>query len=300
MYAIEWIRGRIESSLKQRSLAMAQGKRRRRAIAKGIGPGRIACLPGMPRPVAQLSTIASELGFEIDANPEGADALVFWPEDPFSAFHRPPESLIRLSSGRPVVNIGGRDMSKTNVARVFEEISGTPLLVDPETYRGRAVEKPEGNGIRGGRIVECPTERIAGFCYERLIENLREPGDRAVDVRPAVFGDGIPYVIYKERFLDNRLGVVLQPEITPLLRTADDLLSDPEQKMVLELARRLGADWCEIDCCRDKETGILFPVDVNTTPSYFTAFEPDTFEELVRIQAEAFRRAFLGNGQPAA
>jgi hypothetical protein len=120
-----------------------------------------------------------------------------------------------------------------------------------------------------------------------------------VDIRPAVFGDGIPYAIYKERSLDNRLGQVLQPEIVPRLERVGELMSEKEQEMVLELARRLGADWCEIDCCRDRETGILYPVDLNTTPSYFTAFEPGPFEELVRIQAEAFERAFFDDRQEA-
>lgn len=280
---------------------MTRRRHRRLGAAREAGrePGHIACLPGRPGAPAQLGTIAAALGCELTGDPDRAEAIVFWQEDPASAFHEPTAELLAISIERPVVNIGCTDVSKTTVARTFESISGTPFLVDPETHSGLAVEKPEGNGLRGGRIVECPTGRVAGFSYQHLIDNLNQTGDRAVDIRPAIFGDEIPYAIYKERFLDNRLGTVLQPEIVPRLERVDELMSEEEQKMVLELSRRLGADWCEIDCCRDRETGILYPVDVNTTPSYFTAFETEPFEELVRIQAEAFERVFIRADQTA-
>jgi hypothetical protein len=62
---------------------------------------------------------------------------------------------------------------------------------------------------------------------------------------------------------------------------------------VQELAGALGADYCEIDCLRDRNSGALHAVDVNTTPALFDLLAPETREALITIQARAFSEAYL-------
>ena len=161
-----------------------------------MGPGHIACLPGRPHPRAMIHPIAAELGLELNGSLDGAAAVIFWQASEDSAFHSPPDRLLEISADRPVVNIGATDISKTTVARLSGEFFDDPLLIDPRSHRGPAVEKPEGNGLRQARIVECPIEPVHGFCYQRLVDNRVD--DRwTEDLRPVLIGGEVICLIQK-------------------------------------------------------------------------------------------------------
>lgn len=268
--------------------------RRRLAAARdsGLGPGHIACLPGRTHPRAMVLAIAAELGLEVRSDPEGALAVIFWQEDPKSPFHEPPEDLASLNRKRPVVNIRATDLSKTTVARRSGEVFGHPLLLDPAGHVGAAVEKPEGNGLRQARIVDCPTDPVPGFCYQRLVDN-RLDAEWTEDLRPVVIGGRVVCLIRKVRPIEGRFGNPVGGPTRPELHEATDYLSGDEIAKVLTLAESLGADYCEIDCLRDRDSGLLYAVDLNTTPAFFDRYLPETRERLVTLQARAFERSIL-------
>lgn len=261
-----------------------------------MGPGHIACLPGRPHPRAMIHPIAAELGLELNGSLDGAAAVIFWQASEDSAFHSPPDRLLEISADRPVVNIGATDISKTTVARLSGEFFDDPLLIDPRSHRGPAVEKPEGNGLRQARIVECPIEPVHGFCYQRLVDNRLD--DRwTEDLRPVLIGGEIVCLIRKERAIEARLGKPTGGSRRPELHEPTDYLTEGEIGKVQELAGALGADYCEIDCLRDRNSGALHAVDVNTTPALFDLLAPETREALITIQARAFSEAYLsGSG----
>lgn len=269
--------------------------RRRLEMARrsGRGPGLIACLPGRPRPRAMIWMIAAELGLDVGNDPEGADAVVFWQEDPASPFHQPPDSLRAAAPERSVVNIGATDISKTRVARAHADSFGYPLLIDPLEHRGSAVEKPEGNGLRQARVVECPTAPVPGFTYQRLVDN-RLDENWTEDLRPVVIGSEVVCLIRKVRQIEARFGHPVGGPTRPEVHEPTAYLSEDEIDRVLVLAAALGADYCEIDCIRDMPTGLLYAVDVNTTPAMFDRLLPETREQMITIQARAFEAAFLG------
>ena len=297
MYLVEWLRERFSKRREYRTMGLENAKRVKRAHENGCKPGHIAFAPGRPRPDSNINAIAAQLGLTTDGDLEDADVVFFWQRDGRSAFHEPPEELADLARTRRVVNIGASDISKTNVARVFEKVFGYPLMIDPQTHSGPAVEKTEGNGIRGGRMIECPTEPRPGFCYQRLVDNRLEGGDRTLDLRVAVYGDSAPFLIRKERSLDARFGNVIETHLTPTVHRPEDFLSEAEIRQVVGMALEIGADFCEIDCLRDRNSGRLYAVDVNTTPTWYDGFGPEAAEALVGIQAEAFEREFLSNDQ---
>ena len=271
-------------------------RRLRRARRAGRGPGRIAFAPGRPLSKSNINAIAAELGIELGGDPEGADLVFFWQSDGKSAFHQPPDRLLEIARERPVINIGATDISKTAVARAFEEVFGYPLLLDPRAHSGPAVEKSEANGIRSARIVECPTEPRYGFLYQRLVDNRLDGDLRTLDLRVGIYGGTAPFLIRKERSVGARFGAVIETHLTPTSHRPEEFLSAGEVEGVVSVASRLGADFCEIDCVRDRESGLLYTVDVNTTPTWFDGFGPEAADTLIGIQAEAFEKAFLNRG----
>ena len=286
------LKGKVVSKRKDLRMASHHRRRLRQARRTGLGPGSIACMPGLPSSRAMIVAIAAQLGLEITASAEGAQAVFFWQEDWTSAFHEPPEYLVELARTVPVVNIGCTDISKTTVSRRFEEVFDRQLLIDPRQYRGPAVEKTERNGLREVRIVECPTEPVPGYCYQRLIDN-RLDDDWTEDIRPVVIGGTIACLIRKVRPIRDRFGQVPGGPTRPEIHEPLEYLSAEEVRKVLRLAASLGADYCEIDCLRDRPSGLLYVVDVNTTPAFFDRHQPDSREKMIEIEAEAFRQAFL-------
>jgi hypothetical protein len=293
MYLAEWVKRRTSEQRDYLLLRVRNRKRMREARANGRGPGHFAFAPGRPHPAANINSIAAELGLDVSDELDGADAIFFWQADGRSAFHEPPDELIEAARGREVINIGATDISKTSVARAFERTFGHPLLLDPRTHRGPAVEKSEGNGIRSARIVECPVEPRPGFLYQHLIDNRIEGDRRTLDLRVAVYGDSTPFLIRKERSVGGRFGDLIETHLTPTVHRPEEFLTDDELKGVRGMALLVGADFCEIDCVRDRDSGQLYAVDVNTTPWWFDGFGSEAADELIRIQAKAFERAFL-------
>jgi hypothetical protein len=284
--------GRVAS--RRKDFRMASHHRRRLVAARraGLGPGHIACLPGKPSSRAMLVAIAAELGLEVSSSPNGAKAVFFWQREWFSAFHEPPEDLVDLARTTPVINLGCTDISKTTVSLCFEEIFGYPILMDPRRHQGQAVRKTEKNGLREASVVDCPVEPAPGHCYQRLIDN-RLDESWTEDIRPVVIGGSIACLIRKVRPIEDRFGRVPGGPAKPEVCEAHEYLSADESEKVLRLAAELGADYCEIDCLRDRGDGRLYVVDVNTTPAFFDGWPPEAREQLIEIQAEAFRQHFL-------
>lgn len=299
VYPGEWLKDRIG---RRRRAARMRGHHRRRleeARRTGKGPGQIACIPGPVHPRAMIWMIAAELGLEVGSDPAGADAVLFWQEDPTSPFHKPSETLRAIALERPVVNLGATDISKTTVARAHEDAFDYPLLIDPLEHRGPAVEKPEGNGLRQARIVECPTEPVPGFTYQRLVDN-RLDEDWTEDLRPVVVGNEIVCLIRKVRQIEARLGQPVGGPTRPSLHEPTDYLTGDEIGRILDITTNLGADYCEVDCVRDRASSLLYAVDVNTTPAMFDRLAPETRERMIAIEARAFAKAYLdGSPSPA-
>jgi hypothetical protein len=226
------------------------------ALSRRRGP-RIAFVPAPPRPWYLFWVASRMAGARFVNDPAAADVIMHFEDATRHAAAPPPDA-----SRAPVtLNLSCSDVSKSKVARVFEDVFGYGLTVDPAAYDGPAVEKSEQNGAHDGRIVSCPAPRAPDRVYQRLIDNTRDDG-LVEDIRcPTVFGE-IPVVFLKRRPVGNRfanMNTVVE------IAAPDDVLSAEERSKLKTFAAAMGLDWGGLDVLRDRRDGRIYVVDVNKT-----------------------------------
>lgn len=154
-----------------------------------------------------------------------------------------------------------RDISKATVQRLFGEVFGYPLSVDPRTHCGPMVEKSDINALHDGEVITGPCEPRAGKVYARVVSNV--VGEQAEDLRTTIVRGRVACVYRKLRPLSSRFSntnssvSLLNPAMafTPL-----------ETSSLLRLADVIGMDFGEMDVLRDRADGRLYVVDINKTP----------------------------------
>lgn len=189
--------------------------------------------------------------------------------------------------------INGRclDIRKSTVAEVYEKVFGFKLAVDPATHTGAAVRKSNYNATHDGYIVECPTEAEKGYVYQTLVDNTVSGVPYVEDIRITVVGTEMPVVVLKRRPQQYRFW---SANSSVLIKEVFEVLSDDEQKKVLEFSKLLGLDFGEIDAVRDRRTQRLYLIDANSTPmSPPMRLSLKKRLEIVHRIAESFARQFL-------
>lgn len=215
----------------------------------------IAFAPVSPRPWYLIWGVTRRAGGRVVSNPHKADA-VFYFEDRTTS--RPPPRPNPLAPG---FNYFCEDISKSNVAEVFDDAFGYSLAVDPTSYIGPIVVKSERNGVHDGRIESGPIKKERQMAYQRLIDNEIQPGF-VVDFRcPTVKGE-IPLVYIKVRPKDQRFDNV---NSSVALAKPEDVFSPAELDKISAFCSDMGLDWGGIDVLRDKTDGRIYIVDVNKT-----------------------------------
>lgn len=193
----------------------------------------------------------------------------------------------------PAAGINGRccDITKSRIADIFAEVAGYELRVDPLRHEGEMVCKSEANSTHDGAVVVGPlTATEPDRAYQRLIDN-RHDGKTAVDLRPCVVGDEIPFTYVKYRPLADRFSDRFSHVVAQRTET---IFSAGEITLILRFCRRIGLDLGELDVLRDRTDGRIYIVDVATTPNS----PGDSFIGLAGARrmgwaADAFRRQFL-------
>jgi hypothetical protein len=174
-------------------------------------------------------------------------------------------SNICLSDNIYLLNHRCKNISKANIADVFEEIANYSLRVDPLTYEGKMVKKSDINAYHDGRVLTGPITRAElqdGYVYEKLINN-RINEEEVEDLRAVIMGDEIPFVYRKKRKITNRFSNI---NVNALVAETETVFSLEEQKLILRFARSNGLDIGEMDILRDKDSGRIYIVDLNKTP----------------------------------
>ena len=208
--------------------------------------------PDRPRPWYLVWAAAAWNGVRIARSPDEATASFYF-EDTTSA--RPPRPLHACA-----VNYGCADVSKSRVARVFAEVFGYPLALDPEQGFGPAVEKSEANGVHDGRQVSLPMSPRPGRTYQRLIDNVED--GLATDLRTPMVG-GRPVVVFiKRRPVADRFA---NHNSQASLARPRDVFSNKELDLLADFAKAMGLDWGGLDVLRDRASGRIYVVDVNKT-----------------------------------
>jgi len=214
---------------------------------------RIWFAPDRPRPWYLVRGAAMWSGIDVADTAADADAAIYFDDSTEGA--APPVSCVRR------LNHACTDIGKSHVARIFEEVFGYPLSVDPLTSVGEIVEKPEKNGVHGGRIVMAPLPPRPGYTYQRVVDTRDDEGC-CRDLRTPCAG-GEPVIVWIKvktplgRFsIDNRRASLAEPAVVYTAR---------EIELIRRFSARMGLDWGGLDVLRDRTDGRIYIVDVNKT-----------------------------------
>jgi hypothetical protein len=241
--------------------------------------------PMLPGPNSSIVTILRRLPARIGNEPTGGALTVAWDTGTWFA----PAAARRL----PADAINGRclDISKSRVDRLWAEASGYSIAVDPLTTAGPIVVKPELNGMHAGRVVEGPLDRRReDVVYQRLIDSRDESG-RVLQLRVVVWAGAPLFVYAKWRAHPDWFG---ETDLT-LPKGTRDYLSAEEERTIVRFVAAMGIDYAEIDAVRDRDSGLIYVVDVNRTSVRPKALPPEMEDPAFAPQAAALER-LLGGG----
>jgi hypothetical protein len=238
--------------------------------------------PMRPEPNASISYVMRRLGARLTFEPGDAGLNVAW--DTGTWFSE--AARRRLPTG--TLNGECLDISKTTVDRLWADVAGYSIAVDPTTTKGPLVIKPDQNGKRGGRVVDGPLPaRESGCVYQRLVDT--RVGDRVLQIRPVILRGRI-VLVYEKWRPDQQW--FKGPELT-VPKTVVDFFSDVEVGLLLRFADAIHLDYGELDVVRDAGDGRIYVVDANRTPVRPKGLPDDSVDAAFGPQAEAFR-ALIG------
>lgn len=202
-----------------------------------------------------------------------------------------------IANGIRLLNARCTNISKVYVERIFEDVFGYPLAVDPTTYRGIGVCKSNTNAIHDGRIIELPVlqgepEKV----YELLIDNSVD-GGAVEDIRISVVGNKLPLAYLKRRWAYMRFH---NANFAVTVVDVEAVTTEIERNLIVKFAQAMGLDFGELDVLRDRASGKIYIVDVAKTPfgpPTRLAFGPKT--KAVKKIAQAFQKEFLSSENPS-
>ena len=222
--------------------------------------GKIAFHPQPVSPWYNAWTVSQLAGYKIVSDPDAADHIFVFEDE---TTH--PQAALPISARhKPTINHRANDISKDRVARIFQDVFGYDLAIDPLNYQGRAVQKSQVNGAHDGVEIQCPIPEcdvLPGHAYQKLIDSTYD-GKTSEDLRFVyVFGE-IPIVFKKKKPLDDRFGTTY---LHVDCLEAEDAFSQEEISLLAKFCERMGLDFGAVDAMRDKHDGRVYVVDVNKT-----------------------------------
>ncbi|MBA4149462.1 MAG: hypothetical protein H0X66_15220 [Verrucomicrobia bacterium] len=217
------------------------------------------CFPEAPSDFGyEISKISTVLGLKITNKPNRFHLALAWQDTTVRTF-----STDSLPPNTHLLNSRCPDIGKDYIEEVFESVFGYSLRVDPTTHKGPCVRKSIENAKHDGVVLNCPIQKTeAGYVYQRLINNQSDD-DYIVDLRTPFYRDALPLVYLKYRPTKTRFAD--RNDRVELART-DDIYSPAEKELILKFCRALQLEYGGLDVLRDKESGLLYIVDVNNTP----------------------------------
>lgn len=241
--------GHVFTWLRYFALVRAVGLAKR--LAGRRGPA-IWFSPAVPRPWYMIRSAACWAGMRVVADPAKADIAFHFDDSTWSP--------AAAAFAGPTINYGCRDISKSNINRIFEAVFGYPLGIDPLIWTGAAVEKAETNSLHDGRIVQCPTRPLSGRCFQRLIET--STGGQVIDFRTACVASEPVAVWLKTRGEDNRFASGANFTVSSHPPAA--VFASEELQLIVAFNAAIGLEWGTLDILRGRDDRIYI-VDVNKT-----------------------------------
>ncbi|MGB0432057.1 MAG: hypothetical protein ACPGLV_16400 [Bacteroidia bacterium] len=207
--------------------------------------------PELPNKRVTLSNALKYLGFSIKHGNAPNQINIAWHDQTYKA-HDP--------NTANHINGNCTNISKSYLDQVHLKVFGYGVNLNPKLFKGAILEKSELNGKHDAKIITAPTNPKPNYVYQHII-NTRK-GLLYEDLRPVVINGEIPLTFLNYRVAGKRFSA---KKIKAKLAETDDCFNKKEQKQILELCQQMGANIAELDVLRDKKTGKIFVVDLNTT-----------------------------------
>ena len=186
-----------------------------------------------------------------------------------------------LETDKYIINRYCEDVSKQFIADRWARISGNDINIDPHTFMGYCVEKPNLlQGANTGNIVKCPCKPRKDYVYQRIVDT-RMSETEIVDYRLVIMNFNIIMIIAKRRSITNLFGNEYGYELV------EDVFTEEEKKQLVEFS--IFFDYAELDVLRSNFDGNIYVVDVNNLPGY--GYFRD--KKLLDYTAEEFKKHFL-------
>lgn len=208
-----------------------------------------------------LYLILHTLDYQITYNPDDNYDLVIQRAD--ITYKQAEPVLLDIAKTKKVINIGCKDISKETVVKLFTEIFGYGMEIDPLTYQGKALRKGNDNFRKDGIEINCPIpKKEDGYVYQKIINTIVDE-NYVEDFRVPVFGNNIPCVYRKLISLKRRFSDITEKAF---LMETKEVFSEEEIQKILQLCQAMGVEYGELDVLRNKDDGKIYVVDVNDTP----------------------------------
>jgi hypothetical protein len=250
----------------------------------------IAFYPDLPSPLYAIFSICLFLNARMTRNINKADLVVRWKDN---SLYSLPEKDILLLEGKKTINLKCDNITKLYVDEVFHDVFGYSTRLDPLHYTGECVKKSNYNAVHDGKVIDCPIEKVDPDCIYQLKLNNEVPGTNfVIDLRTYVFGNTIPFVRLTYKPKDTRFDADF---IDAKVVTTNEMFTFEEVDLILELCRRIGLDYGELDIIRHRDDGKLYILDVNNTPSIWSINPCYDFDDRL-YAAKSFYNEFLRDG----
>ncbi|MBV9270426.1 MAG: hypothetical protein JO165_04985 [Candidatus Eremiobacteraeota bacterium] len=195
------------------------------------------------------------------SSPDAADLAIHW--EPATQFSADGTTVEALQARMPVINAACTDIRKSLVDRVFEEVFGYSVAVDPRTFHGVLLRKSENNGTHDAVLLDGPLEPEEGYVYQRLVTPTALQEGLA-DFRTFIVGAEVVAVNRNFRSANDRFRTVpVTGDVIPL----DEAFTQAELDAIREFNQRMGLDFGALDIIRDGDDGRIYILDCNNTPT---------------------------------
>ncbi|OHU89146.1 MULTISPECIES: hypothetical protein [Pseudoalteromonas] len=239
-----------------------------------------------------ITHIINRLGYQVTRDLEASfDVAFLWSD--VTELDCPPE-LLDAADGKHIINQNCLDISKKHVEQLQYAVFGYGSFIDPLTHKGRCVEKPNANGVKGGRVIDTPIDSFDDSkVYQALIDST--VGDYQQEYRvPVIFGQ-LPIVYLVQQAVAND-SLDYRVQKPPELLGTHMMFSYQEQVNITKFCQLIGLDFGELDIVRCSQSQRLFILDANKTPAgygmlnYFS-WHPQDKEAALDMLTETFDRA---------
>lgn len=257
--------------------------------------------PHKPSSIHKVEFLRQHAGWILAETPETADWCVLHHDTTW--VHLPDDDPWAKASAT-WINGRCRDISKRMVQRVFAEVFGYPLAIDPLTHEGLCLRKSDKNYVKDAVIIECPIparEIDDRFVYERLVDS-RVPPTGTRELRVAIAGKVIVAVrrwIRPDWFGTRRYDAT---KIDEAIVEPRSVFSPWELDRLVVFCDAIGLDLGELDIIRDRVDERIYILDVNKTPGYDLdrVWAVGELEEEARAFTSQFapRAALLASAEP--